>query len=63
MALSWRLSTVPPAVTGYKRTAHFVVDSRYADPEVLAEVEDVLYGTNVTSPSIPTPDELIAIFV
>jgi hypothetical protein len=62
MALSWKLSTLPPSITGYKRTAHLVVDSRYTDPEVLAEVEDVLYGTDIEAPSIPTPDELIAIF-
>ncbi len=62
MGLSWKLSTLPPAITGYKNTAHLVVDSRYTDPEILAEVEDLLYGTDVTSPTLPTPDELIAIF-
>lgn len=61
-AYSWKISTLPPAVTGIKRTAHFVIDTRYTDPAVLTAVEDVLYGTEITSASLPTPDELIAIF-
>lgn len=61
-AFSWKITTLPPPVTGYKRTAHFVIDTRYTDPEVLEAVEDVLYGTDVTSASLPTPDELITIF-
>jgi len=62
LQLSWTLSTLPPPVTGVKRTAHFVVDSRYADPEMLTELEDLLYGTEGDAPALPTPDELIAIF-
>lgn len=59
---SWAISTLPPAVTGYKRTSHFVVDTRTTDPAVLVELEDILYGTDEVAAAIPTPDELIAIF-
>lgn len=59
---SWTVTTLPPPVTGYKRTAHFVIDSRTADPTALAAVEDILYGTEADDPALPTPDELIAIF-
>ena len=59
---SWHITTLPPSVTGYKRTAHYVVDSRYADPSALADLEDLLYGTVSTDAELPTPDELIAIF-
>lgn len=62
LQLSWAISTLPPAVTGIKRTSHFVVDSRYADPSAISELEDLLYGTEGDAPSLPTPDELIAIF-
>lgn len=61
-SFAWRITTLPPHITGYKRTAHLVIDSRLADPLVLAEVEDLLYGTDVSAPEMPTPDELIAIF-
>lgn len=60
--LSWAITTRPPSVTGVKRTAHFIVDSRTADPTALSELEDLLYGTESDAPALPTPDELIAIF-
>lgn len=59
---SWRISTRPPAITGYKRSSHFVIDSRTTDPEVLEAIEDILYGSELEDASLPTPDELIAIF-
>lgn len=59
---NWSITTLPPAITGYKPTAHLVIDSRYTDPAKLSEIEDLLYGTVATSSSLPTPDELIAIF-
>lgn len=59
---SWSISTLAPPVTGYKRTAHFVIDSKLTDPEILTEIEDLLYGTESTDSTLPTPDELIAIF-
>lgn len=60
--LSWAITTLPPSITGYKRTSHLVIDSRVTDPELLAEVEDILYGNDSDAPSLPTPDELIVIF-
>jgi hypothetical protein len=60
---SWAITTRPPAITGYRPTAHLVVDTRYTDPEVLAELEELLYGTEESFATIPTPDELIAILV
>lgn len=62
VALSWQITTLPPSITGYKRTAHLVVDSRYTDPEVLSTLEDVLYGSESETAFLPTPDEVIAIF-
>jgi hypothetical protein len=59
---TWQVTTLPPAVTGIKRTSHFVIDSRFADPTKLSTAEDALYGTDVADAALPTPDELIAIF-
>lgn len=59
---SWAITTLPPSITGYKRTSHLVIDSRVTDPELLSEVEDILYGNDSDAPSLPTPDELIVIF-
>lgn len=62
MTNSWKITSMAPSITGLKPTAHLVVDSRYTDPEVLSEVEDILYGTEAESSRLPTPDELIEIF-
>lgn len=59
---SWPITTLPPAITGYKRTAHLVIDSRSTDPSILSNVEDILYGNDVDVARLPTPDELADIF-
>lgn len=59
---SWAITTLPPSITGYKRTAHLVIDSRYADPEVLSTFEDIIYGTEADFPSLPNPDDVIGLF-
>lgn len=60
--LSWAITTLAPSITGFKPTAHLVIDSRETDPTILASVEDILYGNESTSPRLPSPDELIDIF-
>lgn len=59
---SWQITTLPPSSTGYKPTAHMIVDSRYTVSSVLASVENVLYGSDVNSARLPTQAELITIF-
>jgi hypothetical protein len=59
---TWNVTTRPRSITGYKRTAHIVIDSRYTHPGALAAVEDVLYGADETTPSLPTFEELYALF-
>lgn len=58
--LQWTVNSVPPRATAYKPTAHFVVDSTKTDPEKLSELEDLLYGTDSTSPGLPSQDLVIA---
>lgn len=59
---SWNITTLPPDITGYKRTAHFIIDSREAPELVLAELLDILYGTEATSARLPDTEELLEIF-
>lgn len=59
---SWAITTKPPPMSGYKPTAHLVIESMTTDPDVLSEIEDLLYGTESTDPTLPTPNDLIAIF-
>jgi hypothetical protein len=69
MTFSWEISTTPVAVTGFKPTAHFVIDSTKASAVQLALLLDSLYGKDAsvdpvvaaTEPTLLTPDEIIAL--
>ena len=56
---SWSITTRPPLVSGFRPTAHFVIDSTKVDT---AELEGILYGDALKSSRMPTVDELIALF-
>lgn len=56
---SWKVTTKPVAVPGYKPTAHMVLDSRYINPITLGKLEDMLYGSESTVSHLPTYQELI----
>jgi len=60
--LSWDLATKPPVYTGYRPTAHYIIDSRYADSTALATFEGILYGDSESDSRLPDPDELVTIF-
>lgn len=62
MTKSWHITTRPPPISGFKPTAHLIVDSLSTDPEVLEAVEDLLYGSDAVMPGLPTPNELIALY-
>lgn len=62
ITFSWEISTTPAPVTGYEPTSLIVLDSRTADPTDLAALELLLYGDVATTASLPTPDEVLAIF-
>lgn len=43
---SWEMQGIPVAVKGYKNTCLITIDSNDADPTKLAQLEDILYGTD-----------------
>lgn len=59
---SWGITTLPQRFTNMKPSAHIVVDSRYTEPNVLSNIENVLYGTLIDDPRLPTPQEVLTIF-
>lgn len=59
---TWEFNATPVPVTGYKPTAHFIVDSERADPDTLNDLENILYGTPATTPRFPTISEFLALF-
>lgn len=65
VAFSWELTTTPVNVgtiggITYKPTAKLTVDSRNTDPAKLATLEEQLYGTVISDPSMPLPADVIA---
>lgn len=60
-SMSWKFSTTPVNVTGFKPTSHLVVDSTKVDAEKLAALEAILYGTDEAEAYLPLPDEVASI--
>lgn len=58
----WKITAMPPPVSGYRNGAHIVIDSRYTDPQALLGIEEVLYGTASTAPRLPSFQELLDLY-
>lgn len=66
ITFSWEFSTTPVNVTGFKPCACLIVDSTKVDKEKLAQLEDILYGTDgdddtAKTARLPLPDEVLQI--
>lgn len=62
ITFSWEITTTPMDVTGYKPTALLTIDSTKVNAAALSTLEDLLYGTAGTNPSLPTPDTVLGLF-
>lgn len=64
LTFSWEFSTTPAPVTGFKPVAVITIDT--TDPLIEAAdvtaLEALLYGGVSTEPSLPTPNEVLALF-
>ena len=61
MTLSWEISTTPVDVPGFKPTACVTIDSTKCDPEKLAALEAILYGSEDEEARLPLPEEVMSI--
>lgn len=59
--LSWGLTTKPIDVPGVSKTAHLVIDTTKAAPYSVQVLEEILYGSEVNTPRLPEPAELITL--
>ena len=48
----------PVKMPGYRPTAHVIIDTRNLSPDIVAEIEGILYGVGVTPGRMPEPLEL-----
>ena len=61
ITFSWTVNTTPVSVEGFKPTASLVIDSTKVDKSKLSKLEDVLYGSELTDPRLPLPNEIVQI--
>lgn len=54
LEFGWTISSVPEIVSGYSPVSHVVIDSRGLDPDLLEDLEIMLYGSEVAEPNLPT---------
>jgi hypothetical protein len=59
---SWALTGTPPRVAKFRPTVHISIDSIETPPDLLQSIEDILYGTQDTSPSLPTIGQILDMF-
>lgn len=62
IAFSWKLSSIPVAVTGLRPASVITIDSTEVDADALLALEEILYGSVSDDPRLPLPDEVIALF-
>lgn len=60
--LSWDISTRPVFVAGHAATAHFEFDSMKMSEGNLAYFERILYGSELSTPRLPSIDEIFEIY-
>lgn len=58
---SWPVVTTPREVDG-RWGSHLIIDTRIAYPSAVAALEDLIYGSPETSPRLPEPSEILALF-
>lgn len=58
MVFQFALSCTPVKLTGYRPSAHYILDTRGMNQGQIDELEGILYGVGVTAGRMPTPTEL-----
>lgn len=61
ITFSWEITTTPVAVQGYKPVSTIVIDSSKIDSAKLTTLENKLYGTADTQPTLPDPTALLTL--
>jgi hypothetical protein len=62
IVFTWFITATPATIPGRKPSAHLIIDSTKTDATLLAAIEDLLYGSDINTPTLPTPTELFALY-
>lgn len=60
MDFEWDISAIPEEVDKFRPTAHVIIDSRKIDSFLLADIENIIYGTSTTDPLLPNLNGLLS---
>ena len=60
LTFSWEIATTPVEVTNLRPTSIITIDSREFTPQQMTDIEEILWGTVGTDPSLPLPDAVIS---
>jgi hypothetical protein len=55
----WNITAVPEIIDDYKPTAHIIFDSRKIPPEVMSQIQDLIYGDSTNDAYLPPLDKLL----
>lgn len=61
ITFSWKVTTTPVSLNGFKPTASLTIDSTKVDADKLTVLENILYGSDGVNPRLPLPDEILSI--
>jgi hypothetical protein len=59
---AWNLTGTPPKIPKGRPTVHIAIDSRQTPTDILKIIEDKLYGTATSNPSLPPITEIAEYF-
>lgn len=62
VAFTWAFECTGASSTNFGNTSLLTIDSTKVDATALLDLENFLYGTAGTSPSLPPPDSVLALF-
>lgn len=60
---SWDYSCDPVEFSGYQPTSELILRSTKINKRQLSTLEDILYGTTEETPKLPTPSEIVSLFI
>jgi hypothetical protein len=59
---AWTLTGTPPALDRFRPTVHITIDSFDTPPDLLESLENILYGTADSDPSLPSILQIADLF-
>jgi hypothetical protein len=57
----WSLTGVPPSMSGIRPTSHISIDTTLIDPDLLDQIEQMIYGTLAEDPVLPDMIDLLTL--